>query len=50
VVPQAELHLYGTKLSSLTHGRGTFRRAFKSYEFAPPDHARKVIDQAEATA
>jgi elongation factor G len=44
VVPQAELHLYGTKLSSLTHGRGTFRRMFKSYEFAPPDHAKKVIE------
>ena len=46
VVPQAELHLYGTKLSSITHGRGTFTRKFKSYEFAPHDHAKKVIDSA----
>ena len=45
-VPQAELHLYGTKLSSLTHGRGVFKRKFKSYEFAPPEHAKKVIDAA----
>jgi elongation factor G len=45
-VPQAELHLYGTKLSSLTHGRGVFKRKFKSYEFAPTEHAKKVIDAA----
>ena len=45
-MPQAELHLYGTKLSSLTHGRGLFSHKFKSYEFAPPDHAKKVIDAA----
>jgi elongation factor G len=46
VVPQAELHLYGTKLSSITHGRGTFTRKFKSYEFMPHEHAQKVIDAA----
>ena len=45
-MPQAELHLYGTKLSSLTHGRGWFTRKFQSYEFAPHDHAKKVIDAA----
>jgi elongation factor G len=45
-IPQAELHLYGTKLSSITHGRGTFTRKFQSYEFVPPDHAKKVIDAA----
>jgi elongation factor G len=45
-IPQAELHLYGTKLSSITHGRGTFTRKFQSYEFVPPEHAKKVIDAA----
>ena len=46
VVPQGELHLYGTKLSSLTHGRGTYTRKFQSYEFMPHEHAQKVIDAA----
>ncbi len=46
-VPQAELHLYGTKLSSITHGRGIFTRKFQSYEFVPHEHAKKVIDAAE---
>jgi elongation factor G len=45
-VPQAELHLYGTKLSSITHGRGLFTRKFQSYEFVPHEHAKKVIDAA----
>jgi elongation factor G len=45
-VPQAELHLYGTKLSSITHGRGMFTRKFHEYAFAPAEHAKKVIDVA----
>jgi elongation factor G len=45
-VPQAELHLYGTKLSSITHGRGMFTRKFQSYEFMPAEQARKVIEAA----
>ncbi|HYV97479.1 MAG TPA: elongation factor G [Gemmatimonadaceae bacterium] len=45
-MPQAELHLYGTKLSSITQGRATFTRKFQSYEFVPPEFAKKVIDAA----
>jgi elongation factor G len=47
LVPQAELHLYGTKLSSITHGRAIFTRKFQSYEFVPGEHAKKVIDAAQ---
>ncbi|MNC98785.1 elongation factor G [compost metagenome] len=46
LVPQAELHLYGTKLSSITHGRAVFTRKFQSYEFTPAEHAKKVIEAA----
>ena len=42
--PQAELHLYATDLSSMTHGRGTFTRKFHGYEQMPPEAANKVID------
>ena len=45
-VPQAELHLYGTKLSSITHGRALFTSKFQSYEFVPHEQAKKVIDAA----
>jgi elongation factor G len=44
--PQAELHLYATDLSSMTHGRGTFSRKFHGYEQMPPEAANKVIDEA----
>jgi elongation factor G len=44
--PQAELHLYGTDLNSMTHGRGSFTRRFQGYEQMPPDAAHKVIDEA----
>lgn len=43
IVPQADLHLYATKLSSLTHGRGTFAHRFHGYEHMPMEHAQKVI-------
>ncbi len=46
VVPLADLHLYATKLSSLTHGRGTFAQKFHGYEYMPHEHAQKVIDHA----
>jgi elongation factor G len=46
IVPQAELHLYGTKLSSITHGHGTFTHKFHSYEFMPHESAKKLIDLA----
>src|SRR5688572_5202813 len=46
LAPQAELHLYATDLSSMTHGRGTFSRKFHGYEQMPPEAANKVIDDA----
>jgi elongation factor G len=41
-VPMAELHLYSTKLQSLTHGYGSVRYRFKGFEMMPPDAAAKV--------
>lgn len=49
VVPQADLHLYGTRLSSLTRGRGTFVHKFHAYEQMPQEHAVKVIAAYEKT-
>ncbi len=43
VVPQAELHLYATNLSSLTHGHATYARRFHGYEQVPGEVATKVI-------
>ncbi|MGH7656507.1 MAG: elongation factor G [Gemmatimonadaceae bacterium] len=50
IVPQAELHLYATKLSSLTHGRALFAQRFHGYEQMPGESAARVIDGARATA
>jgi len=49
IVPQADLHLYGTRLSSLTHGRGFFSHQFHGYEQMPGEHAAKVISAYEKT-
>jgi elongation factor G len=46
VVPQAELHLYSTTLSSITHGRAGFSHKFRGYEQMPPDAAQKVVAAA----
>ena len=46
IVPLADMHLYATKLSSLTHGRGLFTQRFHGYEHMPHDHAQKVIDHS----
>jgi elongation factor G len=46
IVPQAELHLYATQLSGMTHGRGTFTRRFHGYEQMPHDAAQRVVDEA----
>jgi elongation factor G len=45
-VPHAELHLYATDLSSLTHGHATFTRRFDSYEQMPNEAAQRVINEA----
>jgi elongation factor G len=47
IVPQADLHLYATKLSSLTHGRGMFASRFHGYEYMPHENAAKVIEAYE---
>ncbi|MCC6773297.1 MAG: elongation factor G [Gemmatimonadaceae bacterium] len=47
LVPQAELHLYATDLSSLTHGHATYRRRFHGYEQMPHEAAQKVINDSE---
>jgi elongation factor G len=43
VVPQAELHLYATTLSSITHGHATYLRRFHAYEQVPAEVAPKII-------
>jgi elongation factor G len=48
IVPQGELHLYATKLSSLTHGRASFAQRFHGYEQMPGESAARVIDEARA--
>jgi elongation factor G len=43
-VPEAELDRYATVLHSITHGRGTYRQKFYTYQEAPSDVAHKVAD------
>jgi elongation factor G len=43
-VPEAELDRYATTLHSLTHGRGTYRCRFSTYQEVPPEAAAKVIE------
>jgi elongation factor G len=45
VVPEAEMYKYSTQLHSMTHGRGTHRRQFHSYQEVPPDIAAKVVEE-----
>jgi elongation factor G len=47
IVPQAELHLYATQLSSLTHGRAAYSHRFRGYEQMPVDAAQKVIAESQ---
>ena len=47
VVPEAELFKYATQLHSLTHGRGTYKYAFKQYAEVPPDVAAKIVEEHE---
>jgi elongation factor G len=47
VVPEAELFKYATQLHSLTHGRGTYKHAFKQYSEVPPDVAAKIVEEHE---
>ncbi len=44
-VPEAEMYRYSTQLHSMTHGRGTFRWQFSSYQEVPPDVAQKIVEE-----
>ncbi|MFN8666962.1 MAG: elongation factor G [Gemmatimonadaceae bacterium] len=46
VVPQAEMHLYATDLSSLSHGHASFRKRFHGYEQMPHEAALKVVNES----
>ena len=46
VIPEAELHLYATELSSMTHGRASFTARFRGYEEMPIDAAQKVAAES----
>ena len=46
IVPQSELHLYSTQLSSMTHGRGTFVRRFHGYDQMPAEAANRVVSES----
>ncbi len=45
-VPQAEILLYATDLTSITHGRGSFSCRFSHYEQVPAQLAEKIIEEA----
>ncbi len=44
-VPEAEMHRYATQLHSMTHGRGTYRWKFSSYQEVPPEVAQKLVEE-----
>ena len=46
-VPEAEMYKYATQLHSITHGHGTFRAQFSSYQEVPPEVAQKVVEERE---
>ena len=44
LVPEAGLDRYATSLHSITHGRGTYRQKFHTYEQVPPEITHKVVE------
>jgi elongation factor G len=46
VIPEAELHLYATELSSMTHGRASFTTRYRGYEEMPAEAAQKVAAES----
>jgi len=46
-VPMAEMLSYGTTLTSITQGRGSFRMEMDHYEVVPPLLAEKVLANAK---
>ena len=47
-VPMAEMLTYATDLTSMTQGRGSYTMEFSHYDFVPPEHAQKIVEQAKA--
>lgn len=45
VVPMSELHLYATRLQSITHGYGTVKYQMHGFEQAPPEVVAKVTKE-----
>jgi elongation factor G len=43
VVPMSELHLYATRLQSITHGHGSVSYKMHGYEQAPSEVVQKVV-------
>jgi len=48
VVPMAELHLYATRLQSITHGYGSVRYRMHGFEQAPAEVVAKVTKELKA--
>lgn len=48
VVPMAELHLYATRLQSITHGYGTVKYRMHGFEQAPAEVVAKVTKESAA--
>jgi elongation factor G len=46
-VPLAEMLSYGTTLTSMTQGRGTFRMEMDHYDFVPPAISEKIAAGAK---
>jgi elongation factor G len=46
-VPLAEMLSYGTTLTSMTQGRGTFRMEMDHYDFVPAPTAEKIMANAK---
>jgi elongation factor G len=46
-VPMAEMLTYGTTLTSMTQGRGSFRMEMDHYDVVPQPVAEKILAQAK---
>jgi len=46
-VPMAEMLSYGTTLTSLTQGRGSFHMELKHYDVVPQPVAEKILASAK---
>jgi elongation factor G len=46
-VPMAEMLSYGTTLTSMTQGRGSFHMEMDHYDFVPPLAAEKILAAAK---